>query len=334
MLGTKILPAILVAVPATIWFATQPSFGESAGEICRASPGAAAPQGMHWYYRIDRATKQHCWYLNSEGLHVHSFGNVASPTPPQHENTGEQAGTASSDTVQTKAEQPAAIQAAAPEASWSQPVVPEHVTIGFAARWLELPKSLDLNNRGSASPSGGEASENNADANERQATNAEAQTSSSTFMVHDQRAALGRRSAARPSFGSILLAFALATILLFLCREAFRLAGTLHLEIKRRRARGVFPSTGDSSSVAASARGRGFWPVRPSSSDGSVETGLSELRRALRQAEAATYSPQSFAPPNYQAAKIPTVRRILRRNYLGRRAHSASSASSRNYAAV
>jgi hypothetical protein len=84
MLGTKILPAMLVAVPAALWLAAQPSFGEAAGDTCRASPGAAAPQGQHWYYRVDRATKRHCWYLNTEGIHVHSFANVAAPAPSQH----------------------------------------------------------------------------------------------------------------------------------------------------------------------------------------------------------------------------------------------------------
>jgi hypothetical protein len=334
MLGTKILPAILVAVSTIIWLAAEPSFGETAGDMCRTSPGTTAPQGLHWYYHIDRATKQHCWYLSSEGMHVHSLGSVASPAPSQHENTGEQVGTAPSDTVQTKAEQPAATQTAGAEASSPEPVVSEQAALDFAARWPALPKSLDLDTRDPGPSGNGSASESNGSVNERQATNAEAQMSLSSFRVRDQRASSSRRLAAEPAFGSILLACALGTILLLLCREAFRLGGTLHLEIKRRRARTAFLGASDSGSVTVASRDHAFWPTQAPESDGSAEANLSGLSRALRQADVASYSPRSFAPLSYQVTKIPTVRRILRRKYLGRRTHSVSSASSRNYAAV
>ncbi len=330
MLGTKILPVILVAVPATIWLAAQPSFGESA--VCRTNPGASAPQGQHWYYHVDRVTKQHCWYLNSEGLHIHSFGNVASPAPSQHENTGEQAGTTPSDAVQTKPEQPTTAQTSGAQASLLEPATREHAAINFTARWLELPKSLDLGTR-APPPSNDYAGES--DTGGSQTTVAEAQMPSPSFMVRDQGAESRRRSAAEPGFGSILFACALGMVLLLLCREAFRLAGMLHLEIKRRRAHAAFAVPDDSGSVAGGWRGNAVWrTLRRASSDSAGEASLSELRRVLQRADAAPYSPRSFAPLSYQVTKIPAVRRILRRKYLGRRTHSASNASSRNYAAV
>jgi hypothetical protein len=37
-----------------------------AGDDCLAGPNTAAPQGSHWYYRLDRLTHRQCWYLGSE----------------------------------------------------------------------------------------------------------------------------------------------------------------------------------------------------------------------------------------------------------------------------
>lgn len=331
MLGTKILPAILVAVPATLWLAAQPSFGESAGDTCRSSPGAAAPQGLHWYYRVDRATKRHCWYLNSEGIHVHSFANVAAPVPSQHENTGEQVGTTASGAIQTAALQTATAQAPSAEATLLEPPVRGHSAIDFASRWLELPKSLDLNSHEAAPAS-------NDYAGERGETIAVAEMSSPPFVtkdqgsIRDQSNGSRRRSAVRPSFGSILLACALGMVFLLLCREAFKLLSMLRLEVRRRQACVDFPTAG---SVAEA------WlndSVRPPPQEDNLssdsEISMSEFMRVLRRADTAPYSPRSFVPSSHQITKIPAVRRILRRKYLGRRAHSAVKASNRNYATV
>jgi hypothetical protein len=37
---------------------------------CLGSPKATAPQGHHWYYRLERGTKRQCWYLREEGAKV------------------------------------------------------------------------------------------------------------------------------------------------------------------------------------------------------------------------------------------------------------------------
>lgn len=39
----------------------------NAAADCLASPKGSAPQGQHWFYRVERATKRQCWYLRAEG---------------------------------------------------------------------------------------------------------------------------------------------------------------------------------------------------------------------------------------------------------------------------
>lgn len=80
MPGMKILSAILIMVPATILLTAEVSLGEPAAEACKASPGGAAPKGMHWYYRINRATNKHCWYLGPVGIHTKSHTAAATTT--------------------------------------------------------------------------------------------------------------------------------------------------------------------------------------------------------------------------------------------------------------
>ena len=38
-----------------------------AADDCLSGPKGATPEGSHWYYRVDHATKRHCWYLRAEG---------------------------------------------------------------------------------------------------------------------------------------------------------------------------------------------------------------------------------------------------------------------------
>jgi hypothetical protein len=41
-----------------------------AAEECLAAPKGASPEGSHWFYRIDHATKRHCWYLGQRDKHA------------------------------------------------------------------------------------------------------------------------------------------------------------------------------------------------------------------------------------------------------------------------
>jgi hypothetical protein len=49
------------APPTTIAYSAA-----SAADDCLSGPKDETPEGSHWYYRIDRATKRHCWYLREQ----------------------------------------------------------------------------------------------------------------------------------------------------------------------------------------------------------------------------------------------------------------------------
>src|SRR5689334_22349801 len=57
---------------ATLAFAASaialaPASEAAPAETCLKAPKGVAPQGSHWYYRIDRATQHRCWYLGEKG---------------------------------------------------------------------------------------------------------------------------------------------------------------------------------------------------------------------------------------------------------------------------
>jgi len=91
MRRTKILPAILAFVPATVFLTAQASLSEAAPEECKAKPGSSTPPGGHWYYRINRADKRHCWFLSSAELRA-PRGDQARTTAPVEEATSVAAG--------------------------------------------------------------------------------------------------------------------------------------------------------------------------------------------------------------------------------------------------
>jgi hypothetical protein len=74
----KFVSAIFATVLAGIPLATVSHGATPAAEDCLAGPKDAAPHGSHWYYRIDRTTKRHCWYLKDEKP---SQGAVANSSP-------------------------------------------------------------------------------------------------------------------------------------------------------------------------------------------------------------------------------------------------------------
>ena len=63
---TKFVSAIFASLLAGAAFATISPGTADAADDCLSGPKGETPQGSHWYYRIDRATKQHCWYLREE----------------------------------------------------------------------------------------------------------------------------------------------------------------------------------------------------------------------------------------------------------------------------
>jgi hypothetical protein len=63
------------ALRATGWALATALFGLLAGPAqaadCLAAPDGAAPDGLHWYYRLDRANNRQCWHLRQAGLPRH-----------------------------------------------------------------------------------------------------------------------------------------------------------------------------------------------------------------------------------------------------------------------
>jgi hypothetical protein len=61
-LASAILIGGLVGVFAGAYLIIMPC---GAADDCLTEPKGDAPQGQHWFYRVERGTKRHCWYLRS-----------------------------------------------------------------------------------------------------------------------------------------------------------------------------------------------------------------------------------------------------------------------------
>lgn len=61
-------PAVLVSI-ATAFLLARSDRARAADE-CVTRPGTSAPQGSHWYYRVDRSSREHCWFLGPVGTKV------------------------------------------------------------------------------------------------------------------------------------------------------------------------------------------------------------------------------------------------------------------------
>jgi hypothetical protein len=61
---SALLASLLAGAPLTTASHSAPAPAEA--EKCLAGPKGTPPQGGHWYYRVERATKRHCWYIGDE----------------------------------------------------------------------------------------------------------------------------------------------------------------------------------------------------------------------------------------------------------------------------
>jgi hypothetical protein len=64
----KFVSAMFASLLASAPLTTTVSHGAvaPAADECLSGPKGQTPQGGHWYYRVDRSTKRHCWYLGEE----------------------------------------------------------------------------------------------------------------------------------------------------------------------------------------------------------------------------------------------------------------------------
>src|SRR5579864_40090 len=139
MLRSKILLVGLALIPA-ILVTGHSSIGHAKGDECRAKPDSSAPSGMHWYYRVDRANNRRCWYLHEQGMRVHSLIQATTPNSDTRDDVASE-----NDAVGEQAWKAPAVTGS-PQPGYEQSVtLAEPPNLGFAARWVDLPKSVDLN---------------------------------------------------------------------------------------------------------------------------------------------------------------------------------------------
>jgi hypothetical protein len=60
--AAKRLSAVFASVLAGTSVVISSATFSVAEEECLSAPRLGTPDGGHWYYRVDRATKRHCWY--------------------------------------------------------------------------------------------------------------------------------------------------------------------------------------------------------------------------------------------------------------------------------
>jgi hypothetical protein len=203
ILGRKFL--LLVVLGSTVSLAAQSSFGETTTD-CRTSPRPSAPQGTHWYYRVDRTNNRHCWFLSSAGTYLRSHRIVAtSNRTPQ--DPVEQAWTPSQRALQKVSSKLASAGTVNAETPPLEPSVGERTATDFVGRWLDLPNSRDLDVRESVRP-------RNKNADEHTSSGSGKQILSSWFVAADTSGGL-RQSAGTANLGSIFLTGALSGALLF-----------------------------------------------------------------------------------------------------------------------
>ena len=62
----KFVSTISASLLAGIALAPVAHSAVPAADDCLSGPKGPSPQGSHWYYRIDRASKRHWWYLGEQ----------------------------------------------------------------------------------------------------------------------------------------------------------------------------------------------------------------------------------------------------------------------------
>jgi hypothetical protein len=88
---SALFASVLAGAPLTAVSQNAPSAQGTAGdaEDCLTSPKATAPQGQHWYYRIERGSKRQCWYLRDEGAKTAQTSTAPTQTSTSQTSTSQ-----------------------------------------------------------------------------------------------------------------------------------------------------------------------------------------------------------------------------------------------------
>ena len=127
--STRILSAVAFISLAGVF--AQSTYGARAAEECLSKPNSPAPQGEHWYYRMDHANGRQCWRLGPVGLRIQK-------TAPASEKRSAPAAATQSETS-ARAQRPATTGHASAE------VAPETNVAAAAAPvyWLDASRLLN-----------------------------------------------------------------------------------------------------------------------------------------------------------------------------------------------
>lgn len=277
---SKILSVGLALIPAAILVSAHSSLGEAKGDECKAKPDGISPAGLHWYYRVDRANNRHCWYLHTQGMPVHSRIDVVSHSSDvQNDAAGQQVG-----------KTPPVTNTPRPEYEQSETTA-EQPAGEFAGRWVDLPRSVDLNTHAFVTESNGYAAEHTVENKQEQLPPALAKAPATSG---EARQNVGSQT----NFGSISLAGAVVLALLLISEALVRFArasawGLLRLNRRvasRRRQHSELV-------IDAAAADHSITPIATEVEPITrTETGVNELRRLLQRAGTGLGPSQSFAP--------------------------------------
>jgi hypothetical protein len=282
----------------------QPGLSAPSAEECKAHPGASTPRGMHWFYRINRGDKHHCWYLGS--VQTHAVVQAAAPQDAAEREAADADANANAQAAPAPASSPRTAPGAAalaPIALLDATLAAQKAQTDFTARWPnDLPSPQNLKT-------------------------VEAETSSDSFAEQPARA---EQSEAMPSWpalaavgtdesftGDALRYFlfpggsALALLLLIGWAAKFmrppdssRVRDRWHAMRNRlyRNAHGA--ATAERRSVAPGRHDPLAWPPTPTDPAVDLRTSLSELIRDLRQTQAALDSGDVFGRPARRGEEI------------------------------
>jgi hypothetical protein len=286
MLRSKVRLVGLALIPAAVVVFGHSSFGEAKGDDCKVKPDGPSPAGLHWYYRVDRANNRHCWYLHEQGMRVHSLTSRSSDS--QNDAADEEVRTAP----------PAPVTVFPPQNDqhsgmvMQQPMVTERPTADFAARWVDLPRSVDLNMHEPVAGSNGYVSEPGVE-------NRQEQLPAALTDVSAENGEPRQNVAAKANFGSISLAGAVILALLLMSEALIRFARTSRLGLPRVHLRRDSSRCSEHSQPASDAPLQDTEDMRPATQSDAIsrtQTGVSELQRVLQRAGTGLRPAQSFAP--------------------------------------
>ncbi|MCP3469482.1 hypothetical protein NLM33_03960 [Bradyrhizobium sp. CCGUVB1N3] len=106
--------------PAAADAQNAPSASNSADDCLRA-PKGTAPEGQHWYYRLERGTKRQCWYLREEGTKSAQSAQTTQSAPATQSTQATQSAPATAPAQKADKPAPRSVQDARAELTAQSP---------------------------------------------------------------------------------------------------------------------------------------------------------------------------------------------------------------------